>query len=293
MKRTRPSAFARFLFLAACAAALCHGPTPGASARQKMSAEEVVAKHLESVGSPEARKSVESLLATGTAVVTFRSPGKGKVGGRAVVASQGGSYAVAMAFENSTNYPHEKFGYDGKAVSVSYVRPGQRSSLGDFLDTYKEVVRHGVMGGALTDAWPLFDLGKSNPRLEYGGTDKVGDRRVHKLKYQPRGGSDLRVTFFFDAESFRHLRTEYARTVAAQLGQTDAASAQQVETRYKMVEEFSEFKPEGGLTLPHVYRIKLEIRSQRGNFDGEWELTLAQFNYNQRIAPQAFDVDGR
>jgi hypothetical protein len=292
MKRILRNTFGHRAIAPFCLLALCLLAAPAAPARQKMSAEEVIAKHLESVGATESRKAVESLMATGEALVTFRAPGKGQVGGRAVVASQGESYAVAMAFDESPNYPQEKFGFDGKEVTVSYVRPGQRSALGDFLATNKEVVRYGIMGGALTDAWTFFSPEKMNAKLEYGGTDKVGDRRVHKIKFMPRGGTDLRITLFFDAENFQHLRTEYTRVIAAQIGTNIDNSAQQSETRYKMTEDFSDFRKEGGLTLPHAYKIRLEIRSQRGNFDGDWQIGLAQFNYNQRIAPAAFDVDG-
>ena len=44
-----------------------------------------------------------------------------------------------------------------------------------------------------------------------------------------------------------------------------------------MVEEFSLFKPEGGLNLPHIYRIKLTVDSTNGTFLADWVIKLTQF----------------
>ncbi|MGH9901382.1 MAG: hypothetical protein ACRD68_06100 [Pyrinomonadaceae bacterium] len=266
--------------------------SPFARAGEKLKPEEVVARHRESIGAAETRASIKSRIITGTVVATFRAPGTGQVGGRVVLASHGEKSMVGMIFDNSTNYPHEKIGFDGKDVSVSYVRPGVRSTLGDFLLTHKTVVSLGLLGGALSESWPLSNLSEKKGRLESDGTKKIGDRQAYEIKYFPRGGSDLRVSLFFDAQTFRHVRTEYARTLSAQMGTTPDASARRSETRYKMVEDFSEFGKEGGLTLPHKYKIYLELTGQGGSFRAEWEMTFSGFSFNQRIDPNSFDVDG-
>jgi hypothetical protein len=98
---------------------------------------------------------------------------------------------------------------------------------------------------------------------------------------------------YFDAETFHHVRTEYERSVIAQMGGTPETSANQGETRYKLVEEFSDFKKEGGLTLPHAYRINLEITTPRaGAVKAQWDLTLSDFKFNQHLEPGSFDVGG-
>ena len=259
---------------------------------QKLKAEEIIAKHLEAMGGAETLQSVTSRVAGGTVVVTFREPGTGQVGGRVVLASEGPKNVVAMVFDNATNYPHEKVGFDGKDVSTSYASPGARSTLGDFLWTYKTIVKQGVWGGALSQAWPLLDMTKTKIKVESGGTKKIGDRLTHQLKFYP-SGTDVRVTMFFDAETFHHVRTEYYRTIAAQMGATPESSSAQVESRYKLVEEFSDFKKEGGLTLPHSYKINMEIMSKNGDFKADWAMTLSDFQFNQKIDPTAFDVDDK
>jgi hypothetical protein len=70
-----------------------------------------------------------------------------------------------------------------------------------------------------------------------------------------------------------------------QIGATPETSSQQSETRYKLVEDFSDFKKESGLLLPHIYKVSLERTGHGGSFWGEWEMSFSQFAFNQRIDP--------
>jgi hypothetical protein len=277
--------------LVAAAAAAAHAPRTRAA--DKLKPEEVVAKHLEAIGAPETRASVTSRLVTGTVVANFRAPSVGQVPGRAVLFSKGAMHAIGMVFDGVANYPQDKIGFDGEDVSTSFVLPGRRSTLGEFLMTNKSVVRQGLIGGALSQAWPLLDLESKKPKLEYAGLKKVGERPAHALKYLPRGGSDMNVTLFFDAETFQHLRTEYTRSLAAQMGTSPDNSARQSESRYRMVEDFSDFRKEGGLVLPHQYKLALEITLPGGSYKMDWDFALASFAYNQPIDPKSFDVDDK
>jgi len=258
---------------------------------QKLKAEEIIAKHLEAMGGNETLHSVTTRIASGTVVATFKTPTTAELGGKVVLASEGPKSVMAMMFENSTsNYPHEKIGYDGRDVSGSYVRPGIRSSLGDFLLGHRNIVKQGFWGGALSQAWLLLDLDRKI-KVEAGGTKKIGDRQAYLLKCYP-SGSDLKITMYFDAETFQHLRTEYERSISAQMGSNPEASATEgSETHYKLTEDFADFKKEGGLTLPHSYKISFEILGRQGSFKASWDMALATFQFNQRIDPATFDVD--
>jgi hypothetical protein len=258
---------------------------------QKLKADEIIAKHLEAIGGTETLQSISSRVSTGSVVVTFREPGTGQLGGRVVLASEGPKHMMAMAFDNATNYPHERIGFDGKDVSGGYVHPGSRSSLGDFLLTNQAILKQGLWGGELSQSWLLLNPNRK-VKVEAGGMKKIGDRQAYQLKCYP-SGSDLKISMYFDAETFHHLRTEYERSVIAQMGGTPETSANQSETRYKLVEEFSDFKKEGGLTLPHAYKINLEITTGRaGAVKAQWDLTISDIQFNQKIQPGSFDVDG-
>lgn len=268
------------------AAVLANRPTD-----DKMTPEELVTKHLESIGTVEGRAAIRSRAMVGTSLATFRIRGVNQAQGRVVIASEGVKNLIAMAFDTN-EYPAEKIGFDGKTVTANYQRPGQYSILGNFLLGNKVVSKEGLLGGTLSAAWPLLDLKAKNPNLKYAGTTKSNNRRLHKLEYLPRGGSDLRIMLFFDGETFQHVRTEYQMQVTAQMGNTPDQSARQSQSRYSMVEEFSDFKPESGLTLPHTYKLQLTIAKQGTSFDADWVSNLSQFIFNKVIETKEFNVTG-
>ena len=275
-----------FLAIALSVVALAH---PSLSATDKMTPAELVARHLESIGTAKARAANISRIIAGSSHVIFRTPPPGQATGRAVLASEGIKSLIGMSFP-SPIYPREQLGFNGNSFMAAFVTPGVRSSLGSFLMTHSVVFKQGLMGGTLSTAWPLLDLSARNPRLEYAGLKAVGDRMLHELKYLPHGGADLEIRLFFEQTTFRHVRTEYERIIAAEIGTRSSLEAKARETRYKLVEEFADFRDEAGLTLPHTYEIKLTIDAPSGAFLAEWEITLTQFTFNERIDPNSFTI---
>jgi hypothetical protein len=259
------------------------------STGEKMKPEEVVARHLESIGSAKARAAIITRIVSGTSQVIFRTTPSGQAVGKAVLASQGSKSLVAMSFPSPV-YPREQLGFNGESFMAAFATPGTRSVLGNFLMNNDVIVKQGLMGGSLSSAWPLLDLNNRRAQLDYIGTRKIDDRVLHEMKYAPRGNSDLKITLFFDQETFRHVRTEYERVIPAPMGKVEYSNVQEREGRYKMVEEFSLFKPEGGLNLPHIYTIKLSVDTVNGTFLAEWTIKLIQFEFNQKIDQSAFSV---
>ncbi len=261
--------------------------TPISSLAEKIKAEEIVARHLESLGPASARASARVLA--GTSQVIFRTPPPGQAIGRAVLASDGLKSLLGMSFP-SPIYPREQLGFNGNSFVAAFVTPGVRSVLGNFLMTHDLIFKQGLMGGALSTAWPLLDPATHSAQIEYLGARKVDDLMVHELRYLPRGGSDLKIKLRFEQQTFRHVQTEYERVIPAPTGTREYGNVQQRETRYHMIEEFSLFKKEGELILPHIYKIKLSVDTQNGTFLAEWVIKLTQFEFNQKIDPSAFSV---
>ncbi len=56
-----------------------------------------------------------------------------------------------------------------------------------------------------------------------------------------------------------------------------------------LIEEFSDFRKEDQLTLPHTYAIHLTIKAQSTR-SVDWVLTFSQFAFNQPIDAKAFNV---
>jgi len=278
-----------FIMLFVIALLVLPANTSSSSATQRLKPEEIVARHLESIGSEKARAAVSSRIISGSSQVIFRTVPTGQAVGRAVLASEGVKSLIGMSFKNPI-YPREELGFDGNSFIAAFVTPGVRSALGGFLMTHTLVFKQGLMGGTLSSAWPLLNLKSRDPHLEYGGTKKVDDRLLHEVRYLPRGGSDLQISLFFDQQTFQHVRTEYQRVIAAPTGSRASTNVEERETRYKLVEEFSNFKSEAGLDLPHAYKIKLTVDAQSGTFLGEWIINLTQFSFNERIDPHSFSI---
>ena len=281
--RRRAALAALALACAALTAALTH-------AQEKLKPEEVVARHLAAVGAAEARSPQRSRVVAGETRIEVKAGGHGGSEGQGLIASNGDKVLLNATFR-SADYPFERIGFDGERVSVRAIRPNVRSPLSNFFLSHETVFREGLIGGVLSTAWPLLRLEERKPKLSYAGSGEVAGRPAHKLRYAPRKGSDLKVVLFFDAETFRHVRTEYERTVPAPIGATPAESVSQRETRYRLVEVFSDFKTEGGLTLPRSYSVGFTVFSTGTPVEVTWKFDLTRVGLDQPIDPRVFVAD--
>lgn len=277
------------LNLIVCCCLLASSYKPSVHADEKLKPEEIVAKHLESIGSHEDRASVKTRVILGISRYVRHGPGGGATEGRAVLASENEKYMFGMKF-GVPGYDIESVGFDGKELTVGFVAPGVRSALESLVRNHESTFKHGLLAGTLSSSWPLLAINDEKAKIKYAGVKKVEGASLHQLKYQPRKGSDLEVSLFFDSATFHHVRTEYTRVVSANIGTGVDSSASQRETRYKLVETFADFKKEGNLTLPHDYRIKLQISGSVEILD-DWTLKLTDFVFNQPIDQKDFVVD--
>ena len=280
-------------FFALAGAGLCAAQT---RTDQKLTAAELVARHLDSIGSAEARARVHGMNIKGACRLQIRMGGNGQVDGRAVMSSQANLNLINMTFE-SADYPGDSLKFDGKKFTASQFKPGYRTSLAQFFVIHEVLFRDGLIGGTLSSSWSLADLQQKNPKLEYAGLKKIGGKQMHALKYEPRKGSDIKITLFFDPETFRHVRTEYEQTVYATdqtrisggSGRLPATGPQRSSNaKVTAYEEFSDFKPEGQLTLPHLYKFELEIQSETRPTLVDWTFTLTDFVYNLPLDAKEF-----
>jgi hypothetical protein len=206
-----------------------------------------------------------------------------------------------MTFD-SADYPYESLKFDGKKFTASQFRPGYRTSLAQFFLTHDVLFKEGLVGGTLSASWSLLELQQRNPKLEYAGIKKIAARELHTLKYAPRKGSDLKITLFFDSETFQHVRTEYEETIYATDQQRigggggrmpSASSPRSSNARISAFEEFSDFKPEGGLNLPHTYKFNLAIQSEVRPALIDWLFNLTDFTFNPPLDAGEFSALNR
>ncbi len=256
----------------------------------KLKAEAVVAKHLASMGTPEARAAARGRVISGTAQVTFRLPKPGGLSGTGSVLSEGRRTSIGMVFSNP-EYPSEPLVYDGNKVTVGQVRPGQRSPLSEFIYHFDVLMKEGLLGGAMTTAWALLDVPGRQPKLDYTGIKKYEGKQLHELKYRAKkGAGDLQISLYFEQETFRHLYTQIRLVQPAGMGGTPMESAQKRDTFQTLVESFADFQTVDSLSLPQTYRLVQTIEAQSSTVLLEYQIEGKQILHNQTLDPKLFVV---
>ncbi len=267
------------------------------SKEPKMKAEELVARHLDSIGTPEARTAARNRTSTGTAQVTFHMPAAGRLDGTGAILSDGRLVSISLMFA-SAEYQGERLVFDGKSVDVGQLQLRVRSHLSDFVYHYGVLLKEGLMGGAVTTAWPLLDLQGRQPKLDYTGLKKIDGKQLHEIKYRARrDAGDVQVALYFDPETFRHVYSEYRLIVRANMvqgtnpgGRSVADTSSQNDVYYKLQEWFGDFRAVDSLTLPHSYRLSFSRQGPSQAAIFEYDITLTQMLHNREMDAKAFTI---
>jgi hypothetical protein len=252
---------------------------------KKPTGEEIAAKHLESIGTPEVLAGIKSRSATGIATVRrpigtvpliLPEPGTRTDDSNLLIASAGNNLGMVMKFYNR-EYVSEHFGIDGKNVTTDYIYGNRKSILGIFIDQNKGLLKEGFLGGTLSTAWPLLNIAERKCKLQYEAKDYSGVK-LHQLTYIPKSRMNLDkivVHMFFDFESYRHLMTEYLYMGL-------------VHAEIIVLEKFGSFRTVDGLTLPHSYSIEYNV--WQGQKPTLWSFEVRQILHNGPIDPEVFHV---
>jgi hypothetical protein len=262
-----------------------------AVSQPKLKAEEILAKHLAAIGTTEAIAAAMSRKIEGTATArNVRMPTLAVSGG-AFIASTATMNAFAIAFNASSvsDYRGERIVYDGKKVAIPFVTAAERSPVGAFIFEYPEIAKGYIFGGVLHASWALADASKIG-KFELQGKEKLDGVEAYKMKFTPKGGTSLNIRMFFDAADFRHLRTEITRTETAGTVRVDEGRLN--ENRYKLIEDFSDFRAINGLTLPNTYKVTYRYETGQRSAEFEWILKLTRFGFEPQGEPEIFRAPG-
>jgi len=262
----------------------------------KLTPAELIAKHLESIGSADVRARNHGTQIKGAFVLSAKQGGAGETQGQVLMFSQGSQNALNLLFEGDEKMA---FAFDGNKTTVTQFRPGRHTPLEQFFAEYSDLIKEGLIGGTLSESWALLSSQEKNPKLEYAGLKKIDNQQLHALKYSLRKNPDLKITLYFDAETFRHVRTEYDRTIYTTEQQRipggpgrlpSAGNERQATQRLTARETFADFKPEGGLNLPHDYKFELSVQSQTRPMLIDWAFNLTDFKFNLPLDAKQFVI---
>lgn len=253
----------------------------------KLTPEDLVARHLDAIGSAEARAALKSRAIAGPLTFTTRVGGVGNMNGEGVMLSAGNRFRLSMKFP-AVNYPAENAAFDGTRPYTSFLPNGVRSKLSAFFAAQDALLKEGLFGGVLSTTWPLARLKDQQPKLEYRGLKKFDGKEYHEMQYRPRkGSSDLKILMHFDPQTFRHVRTIYNYQVGAGIGSREAPE-QNVESYYSLTEEFDDFRTEDEFTLPHKYRIQISVSTGNASTLYDYTLNVNRVSHKEPVNDQVF-----
>lgn len=259
---------------------------------QDLKPEEIIAKHLDAIGKKATRDSLKTMLIGGRGSFEAKNPVV-RGGGQAMVVSNPDNLYFMMTFK-SNDYPFEKVGYFTDKVSIPFVNSGKRSLLGSFLAEHSKVLSDGLFGGVMSMKWPLMGSGNSKLRLRSLGTKKIDDKKVYAVDFLPSGSgsSDFNIKLYFDAETFRHVRSEYRREFLPGAA-TFGTSNQIAGSTLSLTENFSDFRTVEGLTLPYAYSVRFNSNTNAAMYENTWGITVVQYIFNQNLTPDFFTFDAK
>jgi hypothetical protein len=258
---------------------------------KKLTSEELLARHLESIGSKEAIATVKTRAIVGSVKALNRIGQAGEIIGKGVFLSENPKLIYSMKFPSS-QYPSEQMTFDGSLSATGFLPEGKRSNLSLFLSQQTLPLTEGLLGGTLSTAWSLLRVEQLKSRFDYRGIKKVNDRPLHVLNYRQRSGSpDLKVTLYFDVATFRHLKSEYKFTIPARIGVGANNSNLTQESYYLLIEEFDDFRAIDGLTLPHTYKMQLSISTSNGSLLMDWLLKVDAISHKEVFDEKSFKLN--
>jgi hypothetical protein len=256
---------------------------------KKLTAEELIARHLDSIGTAEARSKASTRVASGETKFIARLGGSANVDGQAMMVSSGVKLRFGIKLPVN-EYPGEDIAFDGAKAAAGLLPQGRRSQLSAFFSSQNLPLNEGLVGGTLSTAWPLLRLDKTQPKLDYRGLKKVDGRQLHEVGYRPRKGSgELKISLFFDPETFRHVRTKYSFEIGATIG-TQEKSNLNPESYFTLTEDFDDFLAVDGLTLPHKYKMQFSAEGRSGSALHDWTITIKKIEHNTKIDDPVFVI---
>jgi hypothetical protein len=240
--------------------------------------EDLVSKHIQSLGSPEVLAQITTRNISGTSNFKFISGATGQMVGKGQWVSEKGKIGIVLRY-GGTEYPGEHFAYDGKDVMVDDIKLGQKSPLGDFLYSHAGVFKSELLGGTLNVGWPL--LNKESGAKIKAKKKTIDGRELYELEYLPKQSlAEVKVKVYLDPANFRHVMTEFR--VRQLLRDTM--------TTYVLTEKFDDFRQVDGVTLPYKYSLSFMFEGGSGSLQTLYTFDVEKAGHNGKIDPQFYSA---
>jgi hypothetical protein len=254
-----------------------------AYAGDKLTTEELISKNIDSIITAKIDKPPLGRAGSGAAIRDVLLGGTGHREGKATFVSKADDFQLILDF-NSAEYQGEQYTWSGGHSRVSASGIDKFSAMAQFVQTHEVILRDGLLGGTLNNGWALMTTTAHNPKMHYDGLKKHDGRQLHQLTYNPKkGDNDMTIRLYFEPDTFRHVATtyEFEGQVAAMAGHMP--DAEKIVERIE--ETFSDFKAEGGLTLPHHWQLRY-LQEHGNSMSIRFEMQFPQIQTGSTVAGQ-------
>jgi hypothetical protein len=283
-----------------------------AGSAENMKPEDIIARHLNSIGTPEARAAIKSRVVQGSLKMHILVGGGGEVTGTWGRVSEQRQSNFVMRFAAGGDWRGEQFIFDGQRAGFGAATTSHtRSVFAQFVSSQDFIVKEGLLGGVLSTAWALQNVDQNHAKLQSIGSKKVDGKELIGLQYFSKASHDVQVKIYFDPQTFQHVMTIYTLETAPGMAAEIIESAYQHQNRYTIEERFSDFQAVDGLTLPTHYHLQYtqEVQTQnsgtgstattpvsaQGELLGstrvyDWDMTAEQIQHNMTLDAKNFRV---
>lgn len=246
--------------------------------QEKLSATEIINKHLAAAGGKEALAKIKTRVAIGT----VKRENQAEV--QALIMSEAPDrVALAYSFQDST----WRLIYDkGKQL----FRPSFTREYNVVEDKYREMLASGFFTNGIALYNALLTEPAPDAKIEARGTKKINGRLAYVVEYKCDKKANV-VRLCFDAENFMWVRSEFGRvTIPQQIGalSNDVQSRSDDQPTADFYVETADFREVDGLKLPHklIQVVTFPILRQRPV--GTLTVTINEYKQNVAIDPKMF-----
>ncbi len=252
--------------------------------------EDVLAKHLQAIGTPAARSSIKTRVVQSGATYRVLQGGSGAIDGKSIYASEAQKTNFLLKI-NAGGFRGENFICDGDKISVAGTYSDKtRSEFGTFAFNQDVLLREDLLGGVWSVNWPLLNLEARKAKLHAEGTKKVDGKELLVLRYQPKKSTNLDIFLYFDPQTYQHVMSVYKLQPEISVIGGETAQARKQTRRYQLEERFSDFHEVDGIMLPNHYDLRYTIEMEIGFTKSiEWEIRAVNIANNLSIDQRSFE----
>lgn len=261
------------LFISIFAVSICAKPT-----QDKLSAQEIISKHLAAIGGKEALAKVKTRAAVGTAKREVQAEVP-----MLIMSEAPDRVSAAYIFQEAT----WRIWYDKGKMNFRPTFPREYSIIED---KYREIFASGYFfnGAVLYNA--LLTPPTGDASLEAKGLKKINGRQAYVIEYKRDKKANV-YKLYFDAENFMWVRTDFGRVTIPKQAPSITSNVEARSEEEQTIDfyvEASDFKAVDGITLPHkiVHTVTAPILRQK--IWGNLTITVKEYRHNIQLDPKMF-----